>query len=90
MVFYAIMVPVGMTMYPMGRRNMDDSTNSRVEPRNVSMYPIHWAVVDAYAKDMGYPSTSAALRRIVDEWREIKEKQWRTLAGKPLSEVVVS
>jgi hypothetical protein len=47
----------------------------KVEPRNVSMYPLDWATVEAYAKDMGYPSTSAALRRIVDEWKRLKGKE---------------
>lgn len=51
---------------------MNSDNNNRVEPRNVTMYPGHWATVDAFAKDTGYPSTSAALRRIVDEWRELK------------------
>jgi len=37
------------------------------------MYPVHWATVDAYAKDAGYPSTSAALRRIIDEWIQLKK-----------------
>lgn len=46
-----------------------------VEPRSVSMYGNDWATVDAYAKDMGYPSTSAALRRIIDEWRTFKGAQ---------------
>jgi len=49
------------------------SNDNRVEPRNVTMYPVHWATVDAYAKDGGYPSTSAALRRIVDEWVHLKQ-----------------
>lgn len=49
--------------------------NNLVEARNVTMYPLHWATVDAYAKDMGYGSTSAALRRIVDEWRQFKGAQ---------------
>jgi hypothetical protein len=44
--------------------------NNRVMARNVTMYPVQWATVDAFAKDGGYPSTSAALRRIVDEWLE--------------------
>jgi len=39
------------------------------------MYGNDWATVDAYAKDMGYPSTSAALRRIIDEWRTFKGAQ---------------
>lgn len=49
------------------------NSDMRVEPRNVTMYPIHWATVDAYAKDAGYPSTSSALRRIIVEWVVLKE-----------------
>ena len=52
-----------------------ENDNDKVEPRNVTMYPQHWATVDAYAKDMGYGSTSSALRRIVDEWKHLKSKQ---------------
>lgn len=51
-----------------------DKDKELVEARNVTMYPSHWAAVDAYAKDMGYGSTSAALRRIVDEWQEFKKR----------------
>jgi Arc/MetJ-type ribon-helix-helix transcriptional regulator len=35
----------------------------------------HVATVRAYAKDGGYPSVSAALRRIIDEWVETKQFQ---------------
>ena len=49
------------------------SNDNRVEPRNVTMYPVQWATVDSFAKDTGYPSTSAALRRIVDEWVQLKQ-----------------
>ena len=52
-----------------------DPERNLVEPRNVTMYPQHWATVDAYAKDMGYGSTSAALRRIIDEWKQFKLTQ---------------
>ena len=50
---------------------------NRVQPRNVSMYGKQWATVQAYAKDQGYSSTSAALRRIVDEWVELKDEKRR-------------
>jgi len=58
----------------------DNNDNGRelVEGRNVSMYPLHWATVDAYAKDSGFGNTSAALRRIIDEWLEAK--QFQTMA----------
>ena len=46
-----------------------------VEARNVTMYPVQWATVDSFGKDYGYPSTSAALRRIVDEWQQFKGAQ---------------
>ncbi len=35
----------------------------------------HVATVRAYAKDNGYPSVSAALRRIIDEWMETRQFQ---------------
>lgn len=47
----------------------------RVEPANVTMYPSQWAAVDAYAKDQGYDGRSAALRRIVIEWQQMKAGQ---------------
>lgn len=50
-----------------------DKSKELVEPRNVSMYAVHWATVQAYSKDQGYGSTSAGLRRIVDEWVELKK-----------------
>lgn len=46
-----------------------------VEARNVSLYPRHWAMVDSYSKDMGYDTTSAALRRIIQEWAQFKSQQ---------------
>ena len=52
-----------------------DNERETVEPRNVTMYPRHWQTVDQYAQDRGYPSTSAALRRIVDEWSQFKTSQ---------------
>ena len=53
----------------------ENGNNDKVEPRNVTMYPLEWSTVDAYAKDMGYGSTSAALRRIVNEWKQFKSQQ---------------
>ena len=35
------------------------------------------ATVRAFAKDMGYPSTSSALRRIINEWVIFKGAQYR-------------
>lgn len=53
----------------------NDNGRELVEPRNVSMYPLHWSTVEALAKDGGFGNTSAALRRIVDEWAEAKQFQ---------------
>lgn len=35
----------------------------------------HEATIRAFAKDGGYPSLSAALRRMVDEWLEMRQFQ---------------
>jgi len=40
---------------------------------SVTMYPQQWATVRAHAKDGGYGSVSAALRRIVDEWLTFRQ-----------------
>ena len=44
-----------------------------VEPRNITLYPINWSIIESFAKDMGYPSTSSAIRRIIDEWVQMKQ-----------------
>jgi hypothetical protein len=36
------------------------------------MYPTQWTIVQQFSQDQGYGSTSAALRRIVDEWKQMK------------------
>jgi hypothetical protein len=46
-----------------------------VVPGNITMYPRHWDIVRHFEVEMGYPSTSAALRRIIDEWLELKRQQ---------------
>ena len=51
---------------------MPDSRRDLVQVKAVSMYPTHWAIVHQFAQDQGYGSTSAALRRIVDEWDRAK------------------
>lgn len=33
------------------------------------------AIIRQFAKDNGYPSTSSALRRIVEEWVQLKAKE---------------
>ena len=52
-----------------------------VEPRNITLYPIHWSIIESFAKDLGYPSTSSAIRRIIDEWVQMKGNQHKS-AGK--------
>ena len=54
---------------------MPNSKRELVEIRSVSLYPKHWDTVDAYSREMGYGSTSAALRRIIDEWAQFKSVQ---------------
>jgi len=44
-----------------------------VQTKGISMYPHQWATIEAYAKDGGYTSTAAGLRRIVDEWFDMKK-----------------
>ena len=44
----------------------------RAEPRNVTMYPDQWAIVDAYATEQGF-TVSLALRQIVKKWARDKE-----------------
>jgi len=55
-------------MRPAGGKN-----DEKVEPRNVTMYPDHWATVDEYAQAEGF-TVSLALRKIVVEWAELKER----------------
>lgn len=59
------------------------TSDEKVEIRTVSMYPGDWATVESFADTMGYPSTSSALRRIIDEWLELKNRH-------PLQETVPS
>jgi len=49
-----------------------DRRRDRVQAKAVSMYPTQWAIVQQFAQDQGYGSTSAALRRIVDEWEQAR------------------
>ena len=39
-----------------------------VERATVTLLPIHWQTIDAFAEERSDLSRSAALRRIVDEW----------------------
>lgn len=47
----------------------------KVEVRTVSMYPSEWSAVEAFSQTKGYGSTSAALRRIVNEWKQYRNYQ---------------
>ena len=44
----------------------------KVERRSVSLYPEDWQEVDTLAK-VSRMSGSAAMRRIIDEWRKLRE-----------------
>lgn len=47
-------------------------SNEQVEVRTVSLYPEDWLEVDTLAKVSG-AGVSAAMRRIIREWRELRE-----------------
>lgn len=55
------------------------SERQTVEARSVTMYKRHWDVVDQVAQEVakltGSVSTSAGLRVVVDEYRELKARQ---------------
>jgi len=57
------------------------SRRDRVQAKAVSMYPTQWAIVQQFAQDQGYGSTSAALRRIVDEWARSRAAPSQLSAG---------
>lgn len=44
---------------------------SKVIPRNVSMYPEQWEVVDAIDNRYGFRNASTALRFIIEEYRRL-------------------
>lgn len=44
------------------------------EVRSFMLYPSQTATILQLAKDQGYSSQSAALRRIIDEWVDFKRK----------------
>lgn len=48
------------------------SSRKYAQVRSVSMYSDQWAKVDAYAQEKEDKNSSAALRRIVDEWSRLK------------------
>jgi len=47
-------------------------TDERTEAHNVSLYPSDWRDVERIAQETGIRSTSAALRLILQEWRQIR------------------
>jgi hypothetical protein len=51
---------------------MPTQPRPRAIPRNVSMYPDQWALVESVAEDAGKLSLSAALRLILSEWQQLK------------------
>jgi hypothetical protein len=69
---------------------MSDKSRERVQVRAVSMYPMHWAIVDSFARDQGYGSLSAALRRIIDEWNREKSVQSRLAEGNSASGTILT
>ncbi len=52
-----------------------EETRELVEPKNVTLLPSHWLIIDAFAAERSYSSTSAALRRIVDEWAMLTSRK---------------
>lgn len=58
------------------RTEREDKGNTmRKVPVAFTIEPEQLAVVRAFAKDMGYDSPSAAMRRIIDEWQKMKAQQ---------------
>ena len=48
------------------------------EPRKTAAFYLddeQLAIIRQYAKEMGYPSSSSALRRIIQEWAQFKQAQ---------------
>ena len=43
----------------------------------VMLEPRHLEIVREFAKEQGYPSTSSALRRMIDEWRRMRDERAR-------------
>ena len=65
---------------------------SKVEQRNIGMYPEDWAEVDTLARVMGEVSLSAAMRFIIKCWRDrdIGSPEIRELVKQPETETVPS
>ena len=48
------------------------SSKELIQTRSVNLYPSQWDVIKAHAKQNTEGSVSAAVRRIVDEWLELR------------------
>ena len=46
-----------------------------VEPRNISMYPEHWAVLHQICKEISLASVSAANRYVITDWQRLKQRE---------------
>ena len=49
-----------------------NNTQPRIVPRNVSLYPQDWAIVQQAAQDSGQRTISAGLRAIIAEYVQMK------------------
>ena len=46
----------------------------QVIPRNISMYPEDWAIVDEVRKQYGYQGRSGAVRFIIRDWARLRRR----------------
>ena len=44
-------------------------------PKNVSMYPRDWAIVDALAQEYGFRKVSQALQLVVRQYAQLRDAQ---------------
>ena len=47
---------------------MNKDKQTRVEPRNIAMYPGDWAIVTRVSQRLGLDNTSATMRYIIRDW----------------------
>lgn len=48
----------------------------KMEPRNVTLYPAQWAIIDTKAEEVGSSgNTSAGLRAVLAEYERMKEER---------------
>jgi len=59
-------------------------TDEQVVPRNVSLYPNDWAVVNQVAKDTGQRSYSGALRFIITDWQRRIERERKQVPARAI------